>query len=253
MTVRQIRVGRLGSRVDCLLCRDLSGICESHRAHPALIVLPGGGYNHISPREGEPVALRFLSHAVNCFILHYPVGKDIRKESPLETLSALVDEIHDRAEDYGVDRTRMAVIGFSAGGHLAASYGTIRKGLHLSAMILGYPVITSGTWAHQASFDMLCRTQEERQEYSIETRVDQSTLPSFIFTSADDRTVSVENSLLMASALSQNGVPFELHIFPSAVHGSSVGTGEVGTRNPDFARWFPLALDWLFKIWRYEE
>lgn len=253
MKLKEITVGRLGSKVECYINEDLHRVTGGRSQHPALIIVPGGGYNHVSPREGEPVALRFLSHAVNCFVLHYPVGDDIKEEKPLDTLTALVDELHDNAQLYGIDRSMMAIIGFSAGAHLAASYGTIRKGRHLQAMILGYPVVTSGPEAHRGSFEKLCQSEEETELYSLEKRVDGDTLPSFIFTSADDATVPVENSLLFASSLARNKIPFELHIWQNAKHGTSIGTAEVGTLNEDFAAWCDLARTWLFKVWRYEE
>lgn len=253
MRKAEFTVGRLESRVTAYLVDDLTPYGGLHPRHGALIVIPGGGYNHVSARESDPVALRFLAHGVNTFILHYPVEDDISRERPVDTLEALVDHLVEHAQEYGIDPDRIAIIGFSAGGHLAASYATLRRGRNISAMILGYPVITSGDKAHTGSFDMLCQSEEERRLYSLEKRVDSSCVPTFIFHSADDATVPVDNSLLFASALAENGVPFELHIYPSARHGTSVGTDEVGIRNPVFAGWFDNALRWLFDIWDYTE
>lgn len=253
MRKAEFTVGRLESRVTAYLVDDLTPYGGLHPRHGALIVIPGGGYNHVSARESDPVALRFLAHGVDTFILHYPVGDDISREKPVDTLEALVDHLVEHAQEYGIDPGRIAIIGFSAGGHLAASYATLRGGRNISAMILGYPVITSGDKAHTGSFDMLCQSEEERRLYSLEKRVDSSCVPTFIFHSADDATVPVDNSLLFASALAENGVPFELHIYPSARHGTSVGTDEVGIRNPVFAGWFDNALRWLFDIWDYTE
>lgn len=253
MRKAEFTVGRLKSRVTAYLVDDLTPYGGLHPRHGALIVIPGGGYNHVSARESDPVALRFLAHGVDTFILHYPVGADISREKPVDTLEALVNHLVEHAQEYGIDPGRIAIIGFSAGGHLAASYATLRGGRNISAMILGYPVITSGDKAHTGSFDMLCQSEEERRLYSLEKRVDSSCVPTFIFHSADDATVPVDNSLLFASALAENGVPFELHIYPSARHGTSVGTDEVGIRNPVFAGWFGNALRWLFDIWDYTE
>ena len=261
MRKAEFTVGRLESRVTAYLVDDLTPYGGLHPRHGALIVIPGGGYNHVSAS------------------LHYPVGDDISREKPVDTLEALVDHLVEHAQEYGIEpgriaiigfsagghlaasyatlrggrNIRIAIIGFSAGGHLAASYATLRGGRNISAMILGYPVITSGDKAHTGSFDMLCQSEEERRLYSLEKRVDSSCVPTFIFHSADDATVPVDNSLLFASALAENGVPFELHIYPSARHGTSVGTDEVGIRNPVFAGWFDNALRWLFDIWDYTE
>ena len=237
--------GSLGSPVRAYILENLSSVCKSHESHPGIIILPGGGYNHISPREGEPVALRFADAAYNSFVLSYPVGEDIKKEKPIETVRQLVRHIAENHERYNTDPHRLAVIGFSAGAHLAASYGTICKGEGLKAMILGYPVISSGPYAHNGSFDMLCQSEEERAFYSLEHRADSSTLPSFIFHSADDKVVPVENSLLFASALSRAGVDFELHVFSSAVHGTSLGTEDTGYLNERFASWAGSAVSWL--------
>ncbi len=249
----EFTVGRLSSRVTAYINDDLSTFGGLHPRHGALIVIPGGGYNHVSAREADPVALRFLSRGVNTFTLHYPVGDDISREKPVDTLEALVDHLVHNADTYGIDPAMIALIGFSAGGHLAASYATLRDSRNISAMILGYPVITSGEKAHKGSFDMLCRNGEERELYSLEKRVKTSCAPTFIFHSADDATVPVENSLLFASALAGCAVPFELHVYPSARHGTSTGTAEVGIVNPVFATWVDEATRWLFGIWNYTE
>lgn len=100
---------------------------------------------------------------------------------------------------------------------------------------------------------MLCTSDKERELYSLEKHVDRTTLPSFIFHSSDDSTVPVENSLLMASALSAAGVPFAMHIFPHARHGASVATVQTGSYNPTFSLWFPLALKWLNETLEWTE
>ena len=249
----EFTTGSLSCRVTALLNDSLTHVCESHEKYPALIVIPGGGYNHVSLREADPVALRFLAHGFNTFTLTYPVGDEIRKEKPLDTLTTLVEHLYAHSDDYGIDKQRMAVIGFSAGAHLAASYGTLVKDKKLKAMILGYPVITSSRFAHEGSFDMLCTSDTERELYSLEKHVDSTTLPSFIFHSSDDSTVPVENSLLMASALSAAGIPFALHVFPHARHGASVATVQTGSYNPTFSLWFPLALKWLNETLEWTE
>ena len=188
MTKLEFTIGKACSKVTAYLH---SYVCEnSHESHPALIVLPGGGYRYTSAREADPVALRYFAHAVNTFILDYPTDKDIIAEKPLETVKQLVEHLIENRKEYGIDAERMAVIGFSAGAHLAASYGTIYKGEHLKAMILGYPVISSREFGHQGSFQALCQDEEEKAYYSLEDRVDEDTLPSFIFHTSDDNNVN---------------------------------------------------------------
>ena len=116
---------------------------------------------------------------MNTFILDYPTDKDIIVEKPLETVKQLVEHLIENRKEYGIDAGRMAVIGFSAGAHLAASYGTVCKGEHLKAMILGYPVISSREFGHQGSFQTLCQNEEEKAYYSLEDRVDER-YPSLI-------------------------------------------------------------------------
>ena len=233
MTKLEFIIGKATSKVTAYLH---TAVCEnSHESHPALIVLPGGGYRYTSPREADPVALRYFAHAVNTFILDYPTDKDIIVEKPVETVRQLVKHLIENRKEYGIDTCRMAVIGFSAGAHLAASYGTIYKGEHLKAMILGYPVISSREFGHQGSFQTLCRSEEEKAFYSLEDRVDEDTLPSFIFHTSDDNN------------------PFEMHIFPHGVHGLSVATKETGNRNEEFQPWVDLSIKWLFRQLEFEE
>ena len=251
MTKLEFTIGKACSKVTAYLH---SYVCEnSHESHPALIVLPGGGYRYTSAREADPVALRYFAHAVNTFILDYPTDKDIIVEKPLETVKQLVDHLIENRKEYGIDEGRMAVIGFSAGAHLAASYGTIYKGEHLKAMILGYPVISSREFGHQGSFQTLCRSEEAKAFYSLEDRVDEDTLPSFIFHTSDDGNVNVRNSLIFADALARHNVPFEMHIFPHGVHGLSVATKETGNRNEEFQSWVDLSIKWLFRQLEFEE
>ena len=119
MTKLEFTIGKACSKVTAYLH---SYVCEnSHESHPALIVLPGGGYRYTSAREADPVALRYFAHAVNTFILDYPTDKDIIVEKPLETVKQIVEQLIENRKEEGIDAERMAVIGFSAGAHLAAS------------------------------------------------------------------------------------------------------------------------------------
>ena len=157
----EFNVGSLGSRVVGYVHDRVKEQCQTHSTHPALIILPGGGYWMLSSREADPVALKFFAHAINTFTLYYPILDDIRKEKPVETLKACVQYIVDHAAFLGVDISRMAVLGFSAGGHLAASYGTIYKGEHLNTMLLGYPVISSRYMGlNGKTFKNLCQSED---------------------------------------------------------------------------------------------
>ncbi|MGN0907670.1 MAG: alpha/beta hydrolase, partial [Bullifex sp.] len=144
------------------------------------------------------------------------------------------------------------VIGFSAGAHLVASLATMWDeeicadfDCRVSNVILGYPVITAGEAAHRGSIENVSRSGYPEEFWSLEKKVKPSTVPCFIFHSADDPTVPLENSLLYMAALKRAGVPFEAHIFPYGGHGYATATREVGSDFPRNTAWADMALDYL--------
>ncbi|MPN62052.1 hypothetical protein SDC9_209798 [bioreactor metagenome] len=118
-----------------------------------------------------------------------------------------------------------------------------------NAMILCYPVISSGDFAHRGSFDNLLGTKEPDEstllKFSLENCVSDKTVPTFLWHTAEDGAVPVENSLLFSMALSKEKIPFELHVFPKGGHGMSLATAEVGCDAPYVARWIDFARKWL--------
>lgn len=229
---------------------------------PALLICPGGGYEFCSIREGAPVARAFARDGIASFVLEYgcedvPLGK-----KPLQTLSAAVAWVRRNADDFGVDAERIAVCGFSAGGHLAAHFsavwdcaawfapGTDLQAHRPNAALLCYPVITAGEFAHRGSFDRLA-PRAEHHAYSVETLVGASMPPTFVWHTLDDETVPVENTLLLLAALRRAGVPQEAHLFPHGVHGLALADYETADpangRLPDrhVARWQALGAEWL--------
>ena len=148
---------------------------------------------------------------------------------------------------------------FSAGAHLAASTALlwdaapVQQALGITgtearpnAVVLGYPVITSGKFAHRGSFENLCGADEALlQTMSLENQVRPDVPPFFIWHTVEDQAVPVENSLLLAGALKENNVPFELHLFTHGGHGSSTCTNEVNTPNKHNNAWLPLCMGWL--------
>jgi len=240
----------------------------------AVIVCPGGGYNHLSPREAEPIAAQFLAAGYAPFILHYGVGENAKDFRPLKELALAVRHIRENADKYSVNPNYVFVCGFSAGGHLCASLGTlwntplldeIAKGaprdiLRPTGMILGYPVISAGEWGHRKSFCKLSGKEEPNQTelyaFSLEKHVSENTPPAFIWHTFADNAVPVQNSLLLADAMATAGIPFELHVFPEGRHGLSLcneltATGKLDVNvQPHTAQWLKLALRWVkdFKI-----
>lgn len=212
-----------------------------------VIVCPGGGYEWLSPREAEPVAAAFADDGWISAILHYSVGHELGTV-PLEQLGAAVRQMRTDYPDLPV-----AVCGFSAGGHLAASLGVHWQTMGLArpdALVLCYPVITAGTYTHPASMRNLTGIQDPHF-FSLEHYVTRDMPPAFVWHTAADPEVPVQNSLLLADAMAEAGVPFELLIFPEGVHGLSLATPAVDEPEKNrfadahVAGWFRLCLEWL--------
>lgn len=228
--------------------------------YPAVIICPGGAYGCVSDREAEPVAASLYAAGFNTFILYYSVGARAAGFEPLCQLAATIAEVRERSEDWRTIPNKIAVCGFSAGGHLAASLGVLfnepeflqvfgsTKHIRPDAVILGYPVITSDAYAHVESIENVSgspKGSETYQWFGLDNHVDAQTPPMFLWHTAADGLVPVENSLKMAAALSAEKIPFELHVLPEGEHGMSVCTEEVGTPSAYNARWVEWCVVWL--------
>ncbi|MBW7477567.1 alpha/beta hydrolase [Paenibacillus oenotherae] len=228
---------------------------------PAIIICPGGGYSFVSERESDPVALSFLAQGYQAFILRYSVEEQARELQPLIELSTAMMLLRENNEQWNIDPDKIAVCGFSAGGHLAGSLGVLwnheqlqlkldtKGGLNKpNALILAYPVITSGEYAHRGSFYNLTGydyDEENNRFYSLEKRVSEQTPPTFIWHTGEDDLVPIENSLLFIAALRRAGIPFEAHLYEKGHHGLSMCNEEVGERMSHCGTWFQLAVHWL--------
>ncbi len=207
---------------------------------PAMLVLPGGGYGMCSDREAEPIALAFASKGYAAFVLRYSVGKgNAAFPRPLNDAKEALKMIHDNAEDWNIDKEKIAAIGFSAGGHLCAALSTMSE-IKPSATVLLYPCILSE----------IGRILAEPIP-SVDEAVNSSTPPCFIAASCEDNCVPIENSLAYATALNKAGVPFEMHIFEQGYHGFSLGDYTVyGSENEiehsvHLKCWFDMCVRWL--------
>ncbi|MBQ7887000.1 MAG: alpha/beta hydrolase [Clostridia bacterium] len=223
---------------------------------PAIVVCPGGGYEFCSEREAEPVALRFLAEGFNVFVVWYRVGEaegDVRRDSdaagwyqkapehvfplPQHDAAAAIAYVRAHAAQHHTDPDRIAIMGFSAGGHLAASVsglwhraeiwqelGLAPEDVRPNAAVLCYPVIVADQDAHRGSFVHLSGTEDvaKHAQYDVTNWVTEHYPPTFLWHTFTDNSVPVQNSLRMGLALANAGVLTEMHIFPRGRHGLSL-------------------------------
>ncbi len=226
----------------------------------------------LSPREAEPIVRRFLSEEMNVYLLKYSVGEGARDYAPLIEASLAVKLVRERAAQDNTNPDKIYILGFSAGGHLAASTGifwnapVVRDAVGVtsgdspeginrpSGMILCYPVITAGEYTHLGSIKRVSGheqpTDEDIEKFSLERHVDSTTPPAFIWHTFTDASVPVQNSLFLMNAFAEAKVPFESHIYPEGPHGLSLGTEETSVGrsdliNPHITSWTSLAVKWI--------
>ena len=233
---------------------------------PAIVVFPGGGYTHLSPREAEPVAMQFFAAGFQAFVLRYSIGEHAKFPNALVDASMAVAHVRENADRYTIDPDKVFVVGFSAGGHLAATLGTMYDTPHAafegmkegsnrpSGMILSYAPTSVRTEKIANSFiRTLQMEREELAQYSPENRVNADTPPAYIWHTAEDPVVPVEHAIYMASALAAAGVPFEAHIFPKGPHGIALATAQTCNGREDFilpdaAQWVSEAIEWANRL-----
>jgi acetyl esterase/lipase len=262
------------------------------RCRPMIIVIPGGAYARKSDREAEPVALRFLAMGCHACILDYSVAPN-HFPTALNELSLAIAKIREHAGEWHVDPDAILLCGFSAGAHLACSSGVYwnqpvaydpihrtSKEVRPNGLILSYPVITAGDYAHKGSFenltgilpgedvteadmdhvnwqgDLTAAQAEQaspaaRLHYvSLERHITPDMPPTFLWHTVTDEMVPVENTLLLAAALQHSGISYELHIYPNGRHGLSLAIEETaGTREnsvePCCQSWISLVQLWI--------
>ena len=232
----------------------------AHKIRPAVIICAGGAYRWLSPREKDPVALCFAALGYQTFLIEYAVGEMAAGLRPLRELAACVRLVRERAEEWHIEKEKIAVLGFSAGGHLAASLGILwnHAALQLGedcrpdALVLCYPVITTGAFAHRESIDHVTGGDENLRELlSLEKQVTEDMPPCFLWHCVGDESVPVENSLLLAEAMQRAGVAYECHLFAGGAHGISMCNQEVETPNAEASQWIPLCQTWLNNRFHY--
>ncbi len=252
-------------RLDAYLLDD----AVNNYKRKAVIICPGGGYNHLAVREGEPVAMQYLSAGVQAFVLWYSIKPAIFPMQLME-LATAVKLVREHAEEWNIDPDQIFVAGFSAGGNLAATLATmwheefLTKSLGVTAeeirpngQILGYSVVHFNDRYHEGRHvDLLDGLSKEFYDITdLPRRVNELTPPAFMWATWNDTRVPIENSLAYADALRKNDVSCELHIFKQGPHGMALATRETKMADtdpnseisvdPNVALWVMLAVNWL--------
>lgn len=250
----------LDAQVKGYLLDDYDTIA-AHKVRPALIICPGGGYHWRSPREKDAPVLEFLSMGYQVFVLEYTCfPEDMSNFRPLRELAQCVCILRENCGKWRIDPNQIAVLGFSAGGHLAASLGAfwndpevgLPEGCRPDALVLCYPVISTREFAHEGSAENVSAGDEAyRDKLNLLKRVTADFPPAFLWHGGEDASVPPENSLLLAVELKRCGVPFEYHLFGSGAHGISTCTQEVETPDEVCRAWVPLCRTWLNRRFRY--
>ena len=224
----------------------------------AVIICPGGGYSNLAMGyEGTEVAQRFNESGISAFVLKYRIPNDetmINKEiGPLQDAQRALLIVRSRADEWGIDPKRIGIMGFSAGGHLAATAGThfqknyIDNPHHISLrpdfMLLIYPVISFNTpIAHLGSAHNLLGpnpSEEQIKEFSNELQVTDLTPPAFLVHAKDDHVVPYSNSLVFAEALKNHHVPAKIFLYDQGGHGFGM------TNKTSRQQWMDLCIEWI--------
>lgn len=211
-------------------------VLHDGKRHPVAVIVPGGGYGMVcSFIEGTPIARKLNELGVSAFIVYYRTKKKARYLAPQEDLARAIREILTKEEAYHLDMDNYSIWGSSAGGHLAASFGTENMGyprFHLpkpGVLILSYPVISlRRELTHIGTHDnLLGRHATFAQECfaSVDEQVSASYPPTYLWCGDADATVPPENTRRMAAALEMAGVPYQCEIFHGVDHGVGPGTG----------------------------
>jgi acetyl esterase/lipase len=235
--------------------------------HPrrAILIIPGGGYEWVSRREGEAVALRFLGLGYNAYVLHYSTRSESDNTYPVQLYEAVgaVKIIHLLQEEDYTDLNDLSICGFSAGGHLCALLGLIGNNLEyreafdfaepfpINAIAPIYAVLSNRVETIRGSFDNLIGESGTKPEaISPDLLVTKKSPRLFLVASSNDELVPIVNSLSLAMAYAKKKLPFEIHIWEKAPHGFSVGNETVGfgpgQLNEELLKW-PELLDYFIR------
>lgn len=236
MRVEQIVLNEKRNVTLTVYLQEVGGEFRNVVKRPAMLVLPGGGYQMCSDREADPVAMPYLKAGYQVFILRYSVRADAVWPNPLEDYEQAMELIRSRAEEWNLYADKVAVIGFSAGGHLAAAAATMAKN-RPNAAILGYAVTSEDVkGCNKTAPDTICE-------------VDFDTCPCFLFATRTDNVVLIANSIRFMEALDQYGIAFESHIYSHGPHGFSTCDTSVQHKDTVISsrvpNWVADSISWL--------
>ena len=216
---------------------------------PMIVIFPGGGYHHLSTREAIPVSDKFFSLGYNTTIVYYSVTPHANFVQE-EQADLVIKELSKKYND-------IFVVGFSAGGHLAGLCATQVNVYNIKGMVLCYPVISLNEYTHKGTQENFLKennTSENQSKYSIHNRVNESTVPCFIWATKDDASVPYQNTLMMIDKLNENKVFNRYVIFPSGPHGmaladeSAIKDGDRSYVNKDVAVWPSLVDEFIKEV-----
>lgn len=228
---------------------------DDYEALPAVLICPGGGYHVQAPHEGQPFARLLAMHGIVSAVLTYRVHPD-GFPGPYADACRAMRILRRDAGQYRIDPEKIGIMGFSAGGHLASTIA-VQPDLHeepeddlvgtysarAQRVILGYPVISMGEYTHEGSLHALLGENpdpEMQEQLSNYKQVTEESPPAFLFHTADDSGVPVQNSILYAEACVKHDVPVDLHVFSHGPHGVGMGLG-----NSKLEIWTDNLITWL--------
>ena len=233
----------------------------------AIIIVPGGAYMYVSNTEADPVAVSYMREGFISIVLHYSVLTPY--PAPMLELACTIDFLRKNSDKYFIDYDKISVIGFSAGGHLVATYGYLYKkddfinhlnliseNIKPNCLVLSYPVISMGKYAHPETKLYITGKNEGLYDLlSAEKNVDSAYPPTFIWTTIEDTCVPYENSLLLVEALKENNVKHDFFLYPYLNHGLSVINplkypSEVlkDRKMQEVSKWFDKSIDFINSI-----
>ncbi len=240
MLVYSRSVGDNDATLTCYV-QDTSDEMPTADVRPAVLVLPGGGYHFTSDREAEPVALAYLAEGFNAFVLRYAVGPESPFEMSFDDAKAALTWIRGNAAELRIDPGKVAAVGFSAGGHLAASLATAAEDKP-DALVVGYAVTLAEGGPGMG-----------KEILDVPSHVTPATPPTFVFSTCGDTLVPIRHSIALLDALAAHGVPFESHIYVLGLHGLSLAkphtaSGHAVRVEPAVAQWLADSVRFLFTV-----